>query len=245
MTTDPQRPEVDDPRVLALAKARQQLAYENPFNAVCPPWEGLTEKEQHLSLLDARSYLHAAIKAGLAAVSAPVQPPTRADDDRRDRYAQAIRDSNGTPEALAWWKAHPQLIPAAVYADAAMALADAEQAATRADVLREFLSQLDERLLGCCEECNACAAIARDLAAELAGEEQPATEAQPPHHRWYVETRDGVADQWAPGWRFTDRAEAVDRYQTVTANFPTWKDGTPVQRRFVRETTTYTVEEPT
>ncbi|MEU4154795.1 hypothetical protein [Streptomyces antimycoticus] len=37
----------------------------------------------------------------------------------------------------------------------------------RAAILREFLSQLDERLLGCCEECNACAAIARDLAAEF------------------------------------------------------------------------------
>lgn len=69
-------------------------------------------------------------------------------------------------------------------------------------------------------------------------------EAHPPHHRWYVETRDGVADQWAPGMRFTERAEAVERYQAVTANFPTWTDGTPVERRFVRETTTYTVEEP-
>jgi hypothetical protein len=45
-------------------------------------------------------------------------------------------------------------------------------AADRAAVLRDFLSKLDERLLGCCEECNACAAIARDLAAEPADEAQ-------------------------------------------------------------------------
>ena len=44
--------------------------------------------------------------------------------------------------------------------------------ADRAVVLRKFLSQLNERLLGCCEECNACAAIARDLAAEIAEEDQ-------------------------------------------------------------------------
>lgn len=35
---------------------------------------------------------------------------------------QAIRNSNGTPEALAWWKAHPQLIPAHVYAAAVLSV---------------------------------------------------------------------------------------------------------------------------
>jgi hypothetical protein len=69
-------------------------------------------------------------------------------------------------------------------------------------------------------------------------------EAHPPYHRWYVETRDGVADQWAPGMRFTDRAKAVERYQALSENHPTWYDGTPVERRIVRETTTYSVEEP-
>lgn len=56
-----------------------------------------------------------------------IYAPRAAVEERRERYAQAIRDSNATPEALAWWKAHPQLIPAAVYADAAIAVADAEQ----------------------------------------------------------------------------------------------------------------------
>lgn len=36
--------------------------------------------------------------------------------------AQAIRDSNGAPEALEWWRAHPQLIPAHVYAAAVLAV---------------------------------------------------------------------------------------------------------------------------
>lgn len=77
MTTDPNtdRPEVDDPRVLALAKARQQMAHSNPFNVVCPPWDGLTGQEQQLSLLDARNYLRAAINAGLTAAAPAAVPP--------------------------------------------------------------------------------------------------------------------------------------------------------------------------
>lgn len=45
--------------------------------------------------------------------------------------AQAIRDSNGSPEALEWWRTHPQLIPAHVYADAVLAVlpAPADRAA--------------------------------------------------------------------------------------------------------------------
>ena len=97
-TTNPQRPEVDDPRVLALATARQQLAHRNPFNAVCPPWDGLSEQEQHLSLLDARSYLHAAMNAGLvpdatAAASSSGRAALlheTADAGLRDRIAEEL-----------------------------------------------------------------------------------------------------------------------------------------------------------
>ncbi|MFD4547226.1 hypothetical protein [Streptomyces sp. NPDC058466] len=46
--------------------------------------------------------------------------------------AQAIRDSNGTPEALEWWRTHPQLIPAHVYAAAVLAVLPATT--DRADV---------------------------------------------------------------------------------------------------------------
>jgi len=94
MTELTNRPEVDDPRVVALAKDRQQLAYENPFNAVCPPWDGLTEQEQRLSLLDARSYLHAALNAGL--VATPAVPVPAADQAAlRDRIRRVLAQSDG------------------------------------------------------------------------------------------------------------------------------------------------------
>lgn len=85
-----------------------------------------------------------------------------------------------------------------------------------------------------------------DGAAELrrlADEAQPDTEAHPPLHRWCVETRDGLADQWTSGSPLGDRQRAVERYEALNRNHPAWKDGTPVERRIVRETTTYTVEE--
>jgi hypothetical protein len=85
----------------------------------------------------------------------------------------------------------------------------------------------------------------RRLAGEARDEQetqQTETEAQPPYHRWSIETRDAVADQWTPGTPIADRDKAVERYGHVTANWPTWKDGTPVERRLVRATTTYTVE---
>jgi hypothetical protein len=70
------------------------------------------------------------------------------------------------------------------------------------------------------------------------------TEAQPPLHRWRVETRDGLADQWAPGSPYPSRQQAVERYEGLNQHHPTWRDGTPVERRITRETTTFTVEEP-
>ncbi len=57
----PQIP-LDDPRVLALAKARQQFAHECTF---LPTWEELTDREREGALPDARNYLESAINAGL------------------------------------------------------------------------------------------------------------------------------------------------------------------------------------
>jgi hypothetical protein len=73
ITTD--RPDLDDPRALALAKARQQISHEGMFN---PTWDELTAHEQEMSRLDALNYLHAAIRAGLIPAD---NPPT----DRHDR----------------------------------------------------------------------------------------------------------------------------------------------------------------
>ncbi|MEV0386040.1 hypothetical protein [Nonomuraea sp. NPDC050643] len=59
--TLPQIP-LDDPRVLTLAKARQQFAHDCTF---VPTWEELTEEERNDSLPGARNYLESAINAGL------------------------------------------------------------------------------------------------------------------------------------------------------------------------------------
>ncbi|WUH94582.1 hypothetical protein OG900_33500 [Streptomyces sp. NBC_00433] len=67
-------------------------------------------------------------------------------------------------------------------------------------------------------------------------------EAHPPIHRWRVEHVDG--DQWVPGSGLkTDRAEAVHLLNVGNKIRPLWADGTPVQRRLVRETTSYAVED--
>jgi hypothetical protein len=71
---------------------------------------------------------------------------------------------------------------------------------------------------------------------------QSAEQAQPPRHRWRVESLDNLADEWAPGTPFLNRHHAVERYDAVNDSHSTWKDGTPVKRRIVRETTTYTIE---
>lgn len=58
----PQIP-LDDSRVLALAKARQQLAHDG--TGYVPTWEELTDAEREQSLAPARNYLESAINAGL------------------------------------------------------------------------------------------------------------------------------------------------------------------------------------
>jgi hypothetical protein len=62
------RPALEDPRVLALAAARQQISHEGVHN---PTWNELTTREQEGGLLDAWNYLHAAIRAGLAPAATP------------------------------------------------------------------------------------------------------------------------------------------------------------------------------
>lgn len=56
------------------------------------------------------------------------------------RMADAIRDANGTPEALAWWQQHPQLIPAHVYAAAALSVRSEDHAATVAELAQALRS---------------------------------------------------------------------------------------------------------
>ncbi|MFB6696349.1 hypothetical protein [Streptomyces rubiginosohelvolus] len=76
----------------------------------------------------------------------------------------------------------------------------------------------------------------------LSGEHERAAEAHPPRIQWRTETHDPIANEWDQGTPYTERADAVARHQTREERFPTWKDGSRVQRRLVRATTTYTVE---
>lgn len=73
--------------------------------------------------------------------------------------------------------------------------------------------------------------------------EQYANEAHEPEHSWAAELHDPLADEWVPGTRFLARERAVNALEYGRRIGPAWKDGTPTERRLVRATTTYTVEE--
>ncbi|GGU84425.1 hypothetical protein GCM10010275_19350 [Streptomyces litmocidini] len=73
---------------------------------------------------------------------------------------------------------------------------------------------------------------------------QPANDqARPPREQWRVEIYDPLAKEWAPGVAFSDRDRAAERLDAVPTYSPRWGTDTPPQRRLVRETTTWTVEE--
>ncbi|MET9138867.1 hypothetical protein [Streptomyces parvulus] len=127
----------------------------------------------------------------------PVSSPPADQTALREIAAQAIRDSNGSPEALAWWTQHPQLIPAHVYADAVLAVLpttnhDTDTSAApvdRAAVLREaadvvanhpgpipYRPQLDEDggFWWDTRDRDAVVALLRRVADETAATETPA-----------------------------------------------------------------------
>ncbi|MEW2164360.1 hypothetical protein AB0912_15410 [Streptomyces sp. NPDC007084] len=97
----------------------------------------LRRTESYLSALHGAVARHDNLAAGLGcagcelrdqigeALLAAATVPAPATTDRValvDLAAQSIRDSNGSPDALEWWRTHPQLIPAHVYADAVLAV---------------------------------------------------------------------------------------------------------------------------
>ncbi|MFC3986631.1 hypothetical protein [Streptosporangium jomthongense] len=67
---------LDDPRVVALAKARQQFAHECSF---LPTWEELTDEDRENALPVARNYLESAIRAGLLPAVELIDSGWRAD----------------------------------------------------------------------------------------------------------------------------------------------------------------------
>lgn len=93
MTTD--RPTLDDRRVLALAKARQQISHEGVLS---PTWDELTAEEQEGALPDARNYLHAAIRAGLVPADTM---PTQDDETAADRLRATRQTLNRYRSTLA------------------------------------------------------------------------------------------------------------------------------------------------
>ncbi|MFE7509723.1 hypothetical protein ACFU8I_00555 [Streptomyces sp. NPDC057540] len=69
-------------------------------------------------------------------------------------------------------------------------------------------------------------------------------EAQADEVRWRVQHFDPLAQEWTPGVPLSTREHALERLQYAREKAPRWADdGTPVDRRVVRETTTWTVED--
>ncbi|NDZ63592.1 hypothetical protein [Streptomyces cyaneofuscatus] len=66
--------------------------------------------------------------------------------------------------------------------------------------------------------------------------------AHPAKTQWAVEIYDPRHSTWVTPTRFHAPEVAADAQAAYEKNTPTWTDGSPVQRRIVREETTYTVE---
>lgn len=96
-------------------------------------WEQCQQHDSGLVVDDPRNIAAVAVAVVRAQPAAVVPAADRA--ALVEAAAQAIRDSNGSHEALEWWRTHPQLIPAHVYADAVLAVLPAP--ADRAAVLEE------------------------------------------------------------------------------------------------------------
>ncbi|MFF9003597.1 hypothetical protein ACF1GW_38530 [Streptomyces achromogenes] len=180
--------------------------------------------------------------------------------DRRERYATAIHDAMETDLSLVDQEPAFQALIARA-AEAAMALADAElavlpapdqQAAIRAEAFEEAAifvrdAHFDNGLT--VQEITTALGHTADRERRRAGEAQQdptrdGAEAHPAEHTWAAELYDPVADEWVPGTRYAVRDRAVNHLEHARTIGPTWKDGTPTQRRLVRATTTYTVEDP-
>lgn len=102
--------EMQDPRVVTLARWRQQISHEGVYN---PTWEELTDEEREGSLPDARNYLKAAIRAGLVpnAVERKSKWPTAEELQKAADIKRATGDADdamladwleATANALAW-----------------------------------------------------------------------------------------------------------------------------------------------
>jgi len=142
------------------------------------------------------------------------------------------------------------LVPLVAQLRAAAPAAVPSAPADRAARFREAADLVDAMSEGCsrarpCPSCNTRDDVSEELRRMAAETPQPETEpaeAHPAEHTWAAELYDPLAEEWVPGTRYLVRERAVNALDHAKRLGPTWKDGTPTQRRLVRATTTYTVE---
>ncbi|MGY4931591.1 hypothetical protein ACWD7T_10800 [Streptomyces sp. 900116325] len=104
------------------------------------------------------------------------------------------------------------------------------------DRLRELVRELEADLARV--QGHACRVAEKLRKAERAVDQ---TEAYPTETSWIAEVQESD-DQWMYLRADCDRAVVEQRIASMQKRFPQWKDGTPVNGRIIRKTTTYTVE---
>ncbi|MGQ5576289.1 hypothetical protein [Streptomyces sp. ECR3.8] len=196
--------------------------------------EGSDEPQSVHIPLDQVENLIAGLRLAAGAVSAAVAPPTN-QTALRDRIALAIEDAPFRPDE----RRSLQL------ADAVLAVLP--EPTDKAAVLRWAADHLD-RYVGlqssdAAPEVEGARLVIRELRRMADETPDTQTEAHAPLTEWRVEILDG--DEWMPasGLR-RDRSQAAEQLRLASERRPLWNDGTRVQRRLVRQTTTYTVEQP-
>ncbi|WP_069751640.1 hypothetical protein [Streptomyces sp. EN16] len=128
--------------------------------------------------------------------------------------------------------------------------APADRSATRDRIRRAIceasgFTWLPDELMEPDEYGEHADAVLAVLAGEAAAGAHQTEQAQPTKTQWAVEIYDPRHSMWVGGPRFHAPEVAVDARAAYEKNTPMWTDGSPVQRRIVREETTYTVEPAT
>ncbi|MET8978530.1 hypothetical protein ABZX85_23220 [Streptomyces sp. NPDC004539] len=233
-----------DAEAAALAPAGpRQPAYDAVFAFIRGLGDALPAEPVHRNAMIWR-----AVHAGLDAMTAQTPPADRA--TLRDRIAEALMqwaDGNNSPAYAAMRRS--ETVRANAYSRADVVLAVLPEPADRAAVLDEAADvakrnaeaqfRFGETDMG--RGARNVEDVLRRMAAEARATDTQDNEAHPPQHRWQVELLDG--GEWMPTTRrHEEREQAVTQLQLASERHSTFSDGTPVQRRLVRETTTYTVE---
>jgi hypothetical protein len=150
---------------------------------------------------------------------------------------------DGDPEKT--WNPSAPLLDAVLSVLPASSDRAAELSPVERTMLVYALDQAQEKIWsedGFTDEDQAAVTSLRRRADETSRAETQDSEAHPAEHTWAAELHDPLADEWVPGTRYITRDRAVNALTHARAIGPTWKDGTPTERRLVRATTTYTVE---